>query len=222
MMENVNDEGRVLGKLILSGRRFYQDSVTVTFKGGHVIFTKILTTFKAIDFSSNSFDGPIPESIGKLVSLHGLNMSYNNFTGQIPYQFSKLTHLESLDLSWNQLSGEIPRELTSLTSLEWLNVSYNNLSGRIPQGNQFLTFSDSSFEGNMGLCGPPLSRHCDTPDSIAPTTALSRTESDSLWEDKLGVILLFAFVGLGFGVGFALSFLLRLFLRIEGPARKPW
>jgi hypothetical protein len=147
-------------------------------------------------------------------------MSRNNLVGQIPSQFSNLSRLESMDLSWNQLSGEIPQDLTSLTSLEWLNLSYNNLSGSIPQGNQFLTFSNSSFESNMGLCGLPLSKQCDTPASLAPNT-VSPPESNSLWEDNLGVILLFAFVGLGFGVGFALSFLLRLFCRIEGSVRKP-
>lgn len=215
MITNVNDAGQIpedSADLVIG---YYHDTVTVTFKGGELTFTKALATFNMIDFSMNSFDGPIPESIGKLVLLHGLNMSYNNFTGQIPYQFRKLTHLESLDLSWNQLSGEIPQELTSLTSLEWLNVSYNNLSGRIPQGNQFLTFSDSSFEGNMGLCGLPLSKQCDTRASLAPNT-VSPPESNSFWQDKLEVILLFSFVGLGFGVGFSLSFLVRLFCPVEG------
>ncbi|XP_048562030.1 receptor-like protein 7 isoform X2 [Triticum urartu] len=215
MMENVSDEGQVLGHDANSISRFYQDTVTITFKGFDLSFTKILRTFKAIDLSNNSFDGPLPESIGRFVSLHGLNASYNNFTGQIPYQYSNLSQLESLDLSWNQITGEIPQELTSLTSLEWLNLSYNNLYGRIPQGNQFSTFSDSSFEGNLGLCGVQLSKHCDNQSSIAPSE-VAPPESDSLWQDKLGVILLFAFVGLGFGVGFALSFLLRLYCRMEG------
>ncbi|KAI5005121.1 hypothetical protein ZWY2020_032364 [Hordeum vulgare] len=215
MMENVSDEGQVLGHDANSSSGFYQDTVTITFKGFDLSFTKILSTFKAIDLSNNSFDGPLPESIAKLVSLRGLNVSYNNFTGQIPYQYDNLSQLESMDLSWNQITGEIPQELTSLTSLEWLNLSCNNLYGRIPQGNQFSTFSDSSFEGNAGLCGVQLSKHCDNQSSIAPSE-VAPPESDSLWEDKRGVILLFAFVGLGFGVGFALSFLLRLYCRMEG------
>ncbi|VAH73227.1 unnamed protein product [Triticum turgidum subsp. durum] len=215
MMENVSDKGQVLGHETYLGARFYQDTVTITFKGSDLSFTKILSTFNAIDFSNNSFDGPIPESIGRLVSLRGLNMSYNNFMGQIPFQYRNLSQLEAMDLSWNQITGEIPQELTSLTSLEWLNLSYNNLYGRIPQGNQFSTFSDSSFEGNAGLCGVPLSKHCDNQSSISPT-GVALPESEGLWQDKLGVILLFAFVGLGFGVGFALSFLLRLYCRVEG------
>ncbi|KAM3347217.1 hypothetical protein ACQJBY_021276 [Aegilops geniculata] len=215
MMENASDEGQVLGHETNSSARFYQDTVTIIFKGSDLSFTKILSTFKVIDFSNNSFDGHVPESIGRLVSLRGLNMSYNNFTGQIPFQCRSLSQLESMDLSWNQITGEIPQELTSLTSLEWLNLSYNNLYGRIPQGNQFSTFSDSSFEGNAGLCGVQLSKHCDNQSSIAPSE-VAPPESDNLWQDKLGVILLFALVGLGFGVGFALSFLLRLYCRMEG------
>lgn len=208
MISNGNDSGQVLEHWTRSRTGFYHDTVTVTFKGGELAFTKILTAFGAIDFSNNTFDGPIPESVGRLTSLHGLNMSYNNFTGQIPSQLSKLSQLESLDLSWNQLSEEIPQELSSLTYLVLVNVSYNNLTGRIPQGNQFSTFSNSSFEGNIGLCGVPLSKQCDAPASLAPNT-VPPPESNSLWQDKLGVILLFAFVGLGFGIGFASSFLVR-------------
>jgi hypothetical protein len=212
MTENVDDNGQALGHWANSTGGFYEDTVIVTFKGSELSFTKILATFNVIDFSKNSFDGLVPESIGKLVSVHGLNMSYNNFTGQIPSRFSNLSRLESMDLSWNQISGKIPQELASLTSLEVLNLSYNNLSGRIPQGGQFLTFSNSSFQGNAGLCGLPLSKQCGSPgqNEVAPP------ESNSLWQDKLGVILLFAFVGLGFGVGFALSFVLRLLCDIDG------
>lgn len=168
-MANINDQGQVLGHPINMTNGFYHDTVTVTFKGGDLSFSKILTAFSSIDLSNNSFYGLVPESIGRLVSLHGLNMSYNNFVGQIPSQFSNLSQLESIDLSWNRISGEIPQELASLTSLEWLNFSYNNLSGRIPQGNQFSTFSNSSFEGNAGLCGVPLSKQCDSQSSIAPS-----------------------------------------------------
>lgn len=177
-----------------------------------LIFTKILTTFKAIDFSNNSFDGHFPESIGNLVSLHGVNMSSNNFTGQMPSSFSNLSQLESLDLSWNRISGEIPQVLTSLTSLAWLNLSYNNLVGRIPQGNQFLSFPNSSFDGNVGLCGSPLSKQCETTDS----SALDPPEPYNLWQDRLDAILLFTFVGIGFGVGFASAITFRMFCRIEG------
>ena len=115
----------------------------------------------------------------------------------------------------NHLSGEIPQVLTSLTFLSWLNLSYNNLTGRIPQGNQFFSFPYSSFEGNAGLCGSQVSKQCDNLSSTTPKAA-DHQESKSLWQDRLDAILLFTFVGLGFGVGFALAVLSKICRRIEG------
>ncbi|CAO2193793.1 unnamed protein product [Urochloa humidicola] len=137
-------------------------------------------------------------------------MSHNAFMGGIPRQLADLAQLESLDLSWNQLSGEIPQELTSLTFLASLNLSYNNLTGRVPQSNQFFSFSNSSFEGNVGLCGKPLSKQCDTPSPPASS------EYNNWWEDKVGVVLLFVFSGLGFGVGFALAIIFPTVFQVKG------
>ncbi|KAL5226761.1 hypothetical protein ABZP36_015026 [Zizania latifolia] len=205
MMKNINDEEEILEYRTNTTRiGLYRDIIAITYKSNSLMITKILTTFKFIDFSDNSFGGHIPKSLGKLVLLHGLNLSYNAFMGQIPSQLSSLTQLESLDLSWNKLSGKIPYELTSLTYLAWLNLSYNNLTGRIPQGNQFLAFPNSSFEGNVHLCGMPLSKQCDTPGSTS-ASASAPSEPNSLWQDRLYAILLFTFTGLGYGVGFALA-----------------
>ncbi|EEE53922.1 receptor-like protein 7 isoform X1 [Oryza sativa Japonica Group] len=215
MMANV-DDGQVLEHQTNFSQGFiYRDIITITYKGFDMTFNRMLTTFKAIDFSNNSFVGVIPGTIGSLVSLHGLNMSHNNFTGAIPQQLGNLAQLESLDLSWNQLSGVIPHELTFLTSLSWLNLSNNNLTGRIPQSNQFLSFSNSSFEGNLGLCGRPLSKDCDSSGSITPNTEAS-SEDSSLWQDKVGVILMFVFAGLGFVVGFMLTIIFQLVCQVKG------
>ncbi|PVH63517.1 hypothetical protein PAHAL_2G045800 [Panicum hallii] len=193
----------------------YQDSVTITFKDATLSVTKIETSLKLIDLSNNSFEGSIPSSIGRLVSLHGLNMSHNNFTGQISSQLHNLTRLESMDLSCNNLSGEIPQEFTSLTSLSWLNLSYNNLIGRIPQGNQFLSFPSSSFEGNAGLCGIQLYKQCDNPGPDSTTRSTLVPEPYTLWQDRLDAITFFLFAGLGFGMGFALAIIFRSFYHIE-------
>ncbi|XLS82465.1 hypothetical protein HN51_048296 [Arachis hypogaea] len=69
--------------------------------------------------------------------------------------------LESLGLSNNSLEGEIPNNLASLSFLSALNLFYNHLIGKIPPGTQLQSFEASSFEGNDGLYGPPLTK---TPD----------------------------------------------------------
>ena len=126
---------------------------------------KVLTLFTSIDFSSNKFEGQIPEEMGNFISLYVLNLSGNGFTGQIPSSMGQLRQLESLDLSRNHLSGKIPTELVSLTFLSVLDLSFNQLVGAIPSGNQFQTFSEASFQVNKGLCGQPLNVNCeeDTP-----------------------------------------------------------
>ncbi|WVZ61876.1 hypothetical protein U9M48_011684 [Paspalum notatum var. saurae] len=216
MMNNSNDDGQILEHHTNVYNPVYEDTITVTYKDATLIFYRIETAFKMIDFSNNSFEGSIPNSVGRLVSLHGLNMSHNNLTGPIPSQLGHLSRLESLDLSCNSLSGEIPQEFNSLTSLSWLNLSYNNLTGRIPQGNQFMSFPSSSFEGNAGLCGIQLSKECGTAGPNSTTPRALAHKQYSLWEDRLDAIILFIFAGVGFGVGFALAIVFGPFVHIEG------
>ncbi|XBI16028.1 hypothetical protein VPH35_058352 [Triticum aestivum] len=78
MTENSSDKGNALAFDSRFPGEYYQERLT--FKGIDLTFTKILTTFKMLDFSNNAFDGPIPDSVGNLIALHGLNMSHNAFT----------------------------------------------------------------------------------------------------------------------------------------------
>ncbi|KAJ1282487.1 hypothetical protein BS78_03G056000, partial [Paspalum vaginatum] len=190
VMENQYDD--LLGQT-------YQFTTAITYKGSDIIFSKILKTIVVIDVSDNVLHGAIPESIGDLILLMGMNMSNNAFSGPIPSQLSMLHQLESLDLSSNDLSGDIPQELASLDFLSTLNLSYNKLEGRIPESSHFLTFSNLSFLGNMGLCGFQVSKACNnmTPDVV-------QHESDKAPID----IALFLFAGLGFGIGFAITVVL--------------
>jgi Leucine-rich repeat (LRR) protein len=158
-----------------SDSNYYKDTMTVVNKGIEMELVKILTIFKAIDLSNNKFFGEIPDSVGNLNGLIVLNLSSNSFMSHIPPSFGNLNQLESLDLSQNLLSGEIPQQLTSLTFLEYLNLSQNHLTGPIPQGGQFSTFQNSSFEGNLGLCGSPLSNKCENNET--PTSIPSRDSS---------------------------------------------
>ncbi|KAI3883121.1 hypothetical protein MKX03_012521 [Papaver bracteatum] len=175
---------------------YYQDVVTVTSKGLDMQLVKILTVFKCIDFSNNRFEGEIPESIANLTALYMLNFSSNALKGSIPEAFGNLKHLESLDLSQNKLTGEIPFQLAGLSFLSVLNLSFNKLVGKIPSGDQFQTFQPSSFEGNAGLCGFPLSKDC-----------ISNTESpqnSSISEENEFDWIVFALSFLGFLVGASL------------------
>lgn len=199
MMENINDTGQIIGHSASS--YYYQDTVAITYKGQYTTFERILTALTAIDFSNNKLNGTIPDLVGSLVSLHILNISHNALIGNIPPQLGKMNQLESLDLSWNQLSGEIPQELENLTFLETLDLSNNNFEGRIPQSRQFGTFGNNSFEGNIGLCGPPLSRQCGS--STQPNE-----EQAIMAQDHVDYFL-FLFVGMGFGLGFAVAILLK-------------
>ncbi|VAH85832.1 unnamed protein product [Triticum turgidum subsp. durum] len=201
MMDKSNDKGQLLGHLMTHNNVYYHDTVAITYKGQYVTFGKILTALTAIDFSNNALDGDIPESTGRLFSLHILSMSHNAFTGRIPPLIGGMSQLESLDLSWNELSGEIPQELTNLTFLGTLNLCGNKLDGRIPQSRQFATFENTSYEGNTGLCGPPLTKPCG--DSSNPNEVQVNTSGDHV------DIILFLFVGVGFGVGFTAGILMK-------------
>ncbi|GLT28267.1 hypothetical protein SLA2020_032110 [Shorea laevis] len=176
----------------------YQYSLVVTWKGSERELQGILTVFSSIHLSNNKFEGEIPDVIGKLSSLKGLNPSYNNLIGHIPLSLGNLTNLEWLDLSSNELAGKIPDELVSLTQLSVLNLSNNHLVGRIPLGSQFNTFGNGSYEGNLGLCGFPLSKSCD---GIGTPPRSSVQEKDELWRFGWRVVVL------GYGCGVVLGLL---------------
>ena len=186
-----------------SGHNFsyYQDSVTIYNTGQEMKLVKILTIFTSIDFSSNHFEGPIPEVLMKFKAIHVLNISNNALSGEIPSSIGNLTQLESLDLSNNSLVGEIPVQLASMSFLSYLNLFFNHLVGKIPTGTQLQSFQASSFEGNDGLYGPPL---IETPngkrsDELQPHTACERLACSVEW-NFLSVELGFIF-GLGIIIG---------------------
>ena len=79
-------------------------------------------------------------------------------------------------MSSNELTGEIPFQLADgLIFLSVLNLSFNQLVGKIPQIKQFATFLETSYEGNIGLCGFPLKEKCTR--SSPPTSEESHLNS---------------------------------------------
>ncbi|XP_019158225.1 PREDICTED: receptor-like protein 12 [Ipomoea nil] len=198
----MGEEHKSLSSLIGEHDEYYHDSVTIMNKGNEMVLVKILTIFVSLDLSNNKFHGNVPKEIGELKSLVVLNLSQNVFDGQIPISLGELSELESLDFSKNKFSGTIPPQLTSLTFLAVLNMSYNQLAGPIPLGNQFNTFTNSSYIGNTGLCGIPLSRKCNG--DGAPVAK----DDESLESEEAMFDWRFAVAGCGFGlvVGLTIGF----------------
>lgn len=178
-----------------------QISLDVTTKGSDIEleYKRSLPIFSGIDFSSNKFYGKIPDVIGELHAIHMLNLSHNNFIGHIPPSLGNLVELESLDLSSNKLSGRIPSQLTNLTFLAVLNFSDNNLVGPIPHGNQFDTFENDSYHGNLGLCGFPLTKQCDNGDEPKPHASKFKEDEGS------PISFLWQLVMMGYGCGAVLG-----------------
>ncbi|XP_021752779.1 receptor-like protein 12 isoform X2 [Chenopodium quinoa] len=176
------------------GAKYYQNSISLNFKGNSYQLQYILTIFTSIDFSNNAFHGELPEELGNLNALVVLNLSYNSFSGHIPSSLGNLSQIESLDLSWNNLSGKIPAQLANLNFLEYLDLSFNKLSGKIPTGPQLQTFKASSYEGNQGLYGPPLT-------AKDPTVTPPTSSEGSNWSSKSEQEWMLRGAEVGFPVG---------------------
>lgn len=196
-MMSVN--GDTSGDLYMGGNlTMYQDKLVLVVKGLRLELERILVVYTTIDLSVNKFQGEIPDTIGKLTSLRFLNLSHNSLTGEIPVPLKDLRLLESLDLSSNKMVGKIPLELRTMTFLAVVNFSQNQFQGSIPEGGQFNTFENNSYQGNVGLCGFPLTKNCgDDEVPLSPTPVQDDDDDDSgffngfSWES----------VALGYGFG---------------------
>uniref|UniRef100_A0A2N9ELV9 POU-specific domain-containing protein n=1 Tax=Fagus sylvatica TaxID=28930 RepID=A0A2N9ELV9_FAGSY len=175
------------------------------FTGIETEYEKIQDFLIVVDLSNNRFEGEISEGIGNLKGLHLLNLSNNILTGRIPFSLGNLSELEALDLSKNQLSGEIPQQLLQLTFLEVFNVSNNNLTGPIPQGQQFSTFENNSYLGNTRLCGSPLTKKCNIPETSTQPPLISKQGEDSKFPSKSDWVVIMMGYGSGLIIGFIIG-----------------
>ncbi|KAK2379018.1 receptor protein [Trifolium repens] len=183
------------------GQIYYQDSVTVASKGQQLELVRIMTIYTTVDLSSNLFEGTIPNVLMDFNALYVLNFSNNRLSGEIPSSIGNMKQLESLDLSNNSFDSEIPVQLERLHFLSYLNLSYNHFKGKIPTGTQLQSFPASSFEGNDGLYGPPLTEIPDgkRQDELHPQLSCGRLACSIDW-NFLSVEL-----GLVFGLGIVIG-----------------
>ncbi|KAM3281403.1 inactive leucine-rich repeat receptor-like serine/threonine-protein kinase [Capsicum chacoense] len=140
-----------------------------------------LDQLRVLSFKGNSISGKIPDLNG-LFNLKSLFLNSNNFSGEFPVTVTSLHRIKVLVLAGNKLSGDIPLSLTNLSrlyvlylednqftgeipplnqpSLRFLNVSNNQFSGQITETPVISRFNESSFAGNVNLCGAQLHNNC--------------------------------------------------------------
>ncbi|CAL9042632.1 unnamed protein product [Musa banksii] len=109
----------------------------------------------------NDLSGSVPDPAMPSSScnkLKVLDLSNNRFQGSFPKFVSEFSGLEELDLSNNRFSGSITDSLAGLGKLVRLNLSYNNFTGPLPASFGESKFKAEAFQGNPGLCGPPLGK----------------------------------------------------------------
>ncbi|XP_027339767.1 receptor-like protein EIX2 [Abrus precatorius] len=178
----------------------FMDKAILVWKGENREYGKILGLTTIIDLSYNHLTGEIPQSITTLVALASLNLSGNNLTGFIPNNIGHIEMLESLDLSKNHLYGSMPSSFSKLNFLSYMNLSCNNLSGKIPISTQLQSFNASTYVGNNGLCGLPLTNRCPG-DAISPSGSTFKHDTN-VGEDQLITFGFYISVVFGFIVGF--------------------
>nr|KAJ0202366.1 hypothetical protein LSAT_V11C600318010 [Lactuca sativa] len=191
-LEHNNHAGELptsVGSLIkLESLMLYKNNLS----GELPVSLKTCTRLNSLNLGANKFSGNVPTWIGENLSgLHVLILKSNNFYGTIPLELCQLANLQILDLSRNNLHGNIPSCLNNLTSMVGKNCHLTQLQ----------TFAPSRYDGNLGLCGPPLTTKC-LGDEESEVQSL-KSESDGDGEDTYE---LWGWFYIGGGTGFVTGF----------------
>ncbi|XP_068639585.1 receptor-like protein 46 [Aristolochia californica] len=85
---------------------------------------------------SNQLDGALPDSLGQLAQLSGLQIGNNSLSGDIPEWFWDI-RLKTLNLSRNMIEGKLSNRFKgrqgTMYDLSFIDISNNKFSGPLPQ-----------------------------------------------------------------------------------------
>nr|ACG29120.1 BRASSINOSTEROID INSENSITIVE 1-associated receptor kinase 1 precursor [Zea mays] len=144
-----------------------------------------LNQLQTLSLQGNSLYGSLPPELGNCTKLQQLYLQGNYLSGYIPSEFGELVELEALDLSSNTLSGSVPHSLDKLSKLTSFNVSMNFLTGAIPSSGSLDNFNETSFVGNLGLCGKQINSVCK--DALqSPSNGLQSPSPDDMINKRNG------------------------------------
>ncbi|KAJ4959254.1 hypothetical protein NE237_026365 [Protea cynaroides] len=149
---------------------------------------------KVLLLSNNNLNATIPRFLTTQHNLTFIDLSSNNLTGMFPtWLLENNKMLEVLILRNNSLSGHFVSPSNIHKAAYFVDISNNGFNGLLQKNigkmlpnlktpemkNQFSTFSNTSYEGNPFLCGPPLSRLCSSNKESA-TTSIGVNGNDDL------------------------------------------
>ncbi|XP_028080610.1 receptor-like protein 6 [Camellia sinensis] len=208
------------------GINSFSGTFTTTFTKGNLL--------RNLNLNGNQIEGQVPRSLlnctFKTKSNHPfpklriIDISYNEFTGLLPTnyieQFEAMTNVDEHELKLKymgeyyyqdsvvvMMKGYEIEYSRILTVFSIIDLSNNQLVGRIPQGNQFNTFGNDSYNGNLALCGFPLSKICEEQQPLSPSPTLQHDENSD-WESGFNWKVVVMGYGCGFVFGMVMGYLM--------------
>ncbi|XP_055823931.1 pollen receptor-like kinase 4 [Solanum dulcamara] len=151
---------------------------------------KDLPNLRTISVFKNKFEGSLP-TLNKLPALKSAYFSNNKFSGTIDEKiFEGMNSLKKLHLANNEFTGPLPPIFGDMPNLRELNIQNNKFEGPIPPSYSHLYFP--AYDGNDGLCGPPLAKPCNNEEGQKK----KESSPSSGWKIALIVVVIVVVIGI--------------------------